>query len=282
MTKGIKHRWFEALNEAGLLEEIESGWELPENFNGETPIRVGKTNPPPSNKIPVHERVTPAVGSNRIADNLNVPRETGSKEATSTIHQGFARAPSAGSGRSDSIPAVLAVDDKKGTEGFLESAHEEKKPQQSQSTLDYSSSALPDPDLPPDVIGDAISLPPEESDEDRMRQCFDIGDYSGALDIAEKLLGEDSGNKEAMTVKNECMETLMQMYEAHIGSFDRIPELLIDLKDILWRKLDNRAGFILSRIDGTVSFDDIIDMSGLPRFETCRIIHHLLQEKIIK
>jgi hypothetical protein len=37
----------------------------------------------------------------------------------------------------------------------------------------------------------------------------------------------------------------------------------------------------LSRIDGMSSFEDIIDISGLPRFETCKILSRLLQDGII-
>ena len=39
---------------------------------------------------------------------------------------------------------------------------------------------------------------------------------------------------------------------------------------------------VLSRIDGMTSFEDIVDISGLPRFDTCRILNQLLQDGIIR
>jgi hypothetical protein len=38
---------------------------------------------------------------------------------------------------------------------------------------------------------------------------------------------------------------------------------------------------VLSRIDGFSTFEDVIDISGLPRFDTCRILDKLLQDGII-
>ncbi len=72
------------------------------------------------------------------------------------------------------------------------------------------------------------------------------------------------------------------MYESKIGDFSRIPRLTMNNHELIWRNLDASAGFIVSRVDGMSSFDDIIDISGLPRFETCRILSSLLQDGIIE
>jgi hypothetical protein len=74
----------------------------------------------------------------------------------------------------------------------------------------------------------------------------------------------------------------MQMYESRIGSFDQVPALAISSGEIIWHNLNPSTGFILSRIDGMLSFEDIMDISGLPRFETCQILCQLLQDGIIE
>jgi hypothetical protein len=50
----------------------------------------------------------------------------------------------------------------------------------------------------------------------------------------------------------------------------------------MWLNLDHRAGFLLAQIDGTVSYDDLFALSGLPHLDTARILAALLQEGVIR
>lgn len=115
-----------------------------------------------------------------------------------------------------------------------------------------------------------------------MRELFVMGDYTGALAIAEEILEIDRENEPAKQCRGESRDTLMQMYESRIGSFGQVPVLAISDQEVIWRNLDPTTGFVLSRIDGSLSFEDILDISGLPRFETCRILNQLLADGIIE
>ena len=115
-----------------------------------------------------------------------------------------------------------------------------------------------------------------------MKEKFAVGDYSGALDIAEQLLGSDPEDHDASICRLKCRKTLMQMYESRIGSFRRVPKRAISEEEIIWRNLSPVAGFIAASVDGVVTFEDIIDISTLSRFETCRVLNQLLQDGIIE
>ena len=115
-----------------------------------------------------------------------------------------------------------------------------------------------------------------------MQERLEISDYSGALEIAELLLESDENDEIARDYRDKCQKALLEMYESQIGSLDRIPTMAIDIQDVIWRSLDSSSGFILSHVDGRIAFSDIIDISGLTKFETCRILYQLLQEGIIK
>jgi hypothetical protein len=115
-----------------------------------------------------------------------------------------------------------------------------------------------------------------------MRDRFELGDYSGCLDIAEEILASDAANTSASHYRGSCREVLTRMYESRIGSFDHVPSIAVTDQEIIWRNLDPAMGFIISRIDGHSSYEDIVDISGLPRFDTCRILGQLIQEGIIK
>ena len=45
--------------------------------------------------------------------------------------------------------------------------------------------------------------------------------------------------------------------------------------------LDHRAGFVLSQVDGFLSFEDICDLSGMSRLQTLRTLALLLDREII-
>ena len=115
-----------------------------------------------------------------------------------------------------------------------------------------------------------------------MHERVDMGDLSGALEISEQLLESAPNDSDASMTRLKCRKTLMQMYESRIGSFKRVPKRIISEEEIIWRNLDPVAGFIAAGVDGSVTFEDIIDISTLPRFEACRVLNQLLQDGIIK
>ena len=126
------------------------------------------------------------------------------------------------------------------------------------------------------------SVTPVEDQRRVMHERTAVGDHSGALEIAEQLLELNEDDRDASLVRLKCRKTLMQMYEARIGSFRRVPVRVISEEEIIWRNLDPVAGFIAASVDGSVSFEDIIDISTLPRFEACRVLSQLIQDGIIQ
>ncbi len=115
-----------------------------------------------------------------------------------------------------------------------------------------------------------------------MKERSEMSDLTGTLEIAEMILKIEQGDTDASLTRLKCRQTLMQMYESKIGSLNRIPKRLITEEEIIWRNLDPVAGFIVSNIDGVLSFEDIIDVSSLSRFDTCRVLNQLIQDGIIE
>jgi hypothetical protein len=113
------------------------------------------------------------------------------------------------------------------------------------------------------------------------RQLFALGDFTGSLELIERLLKLDPRHAEARAylVQNEA--TLTAMYESKLGPPGAIPRLAISPEEVTWLSLDHRAGFLLAQIDGTVSYEDLFALSGLPRLDTARILANLLAEGVI-
>lgn len=126
------------------------------------------------------------------------------------------------------------------------------------------------------------SAPPgEKSRAAQMKDKFAMGDFSGALELAEAVLAETPSDHEARSLASKCRDVLNDMYASRINGLHRVPRVVMTPDQIRWLSLDHRAGFMLSMIDGISSVDDLLDISSMPRTEALRIVCSLLDHKVI-
>lgn len=114
-----------------------------------------------------------------------------------------------------------------------------------------------------------------------MQDRFEVGDYSGALELAVRILEEDPDDMSARLMADECTTTLTQMLSARLGSLTQRPTIGLPLDQIRWLSLDHRAGFLLSLMDGQLSIDDVLDVSGMPRLDAMRLLTDLVDQRVI-
>lgn len=114
-----------------------------------------------------------------------------------------------------------------------------------------------------------------------MRDRFSLGDYSGALIVAEAILEADAKHAEARQVAQHCRRVLEQMYIARIGPLTRVPTVAVPRDQLRWLSIDHRAGFLLSHIDGVSTLEMILDVSGMSPLDALRILYELAQQRVI-
>ena len=102
------------------------------------------------------------------------------------------------------------------------------------------------------------------------------GDGGTAVDSVEAAL-DAAGGKLPVPAEEICVRLLLDS----LGGADRIPMMMVPMHAVSGEKLDARSGFILSRIDGMLSWDDILDVSGMPRLEACLLLARLVRRGII-
>jgi len=158
---------------------------------------------------------------------------------------------------------------------------------------DGPSVAIPQPEDPGDETSGAWSIHKEAlpieavADDDTAvwmrgaRELLALDDFSGALELLNKVLDRKPGDKDATQLYQLCEENLTQMYESKIGAMDARPRTAIPPDEIIWLNLDPRAGFVLAQIDGEVSFDDLYAICGLKRLDTARILCELLEQGVV-
>jgi tetratricopeptide (TPR) repeat protein len=108
-----------------------------------------------------------------------------------------------------------------------------------------------------------------------------LGDFSGSLEMIEKILKLDPEHGEARDYLRQNEATLVAMYESKLGPLGRVPRLAIKPEEVMWLNLDHRAGFLLSQIDGKVDYESLFALSGLPRLDTARILATLIGDGVI-
>lgn len=126
-----------------------------------------------------------------------------------------------------------------------------------------------------DLVDRSSPSSPELDLEAEMRERFDLDDFTGALSVAELLLGRDPGHAGAKRIAEQSRRRLENMLTSRLGGTDRTPRVVVAESEMRWLGLDHRGGFLLSRIDGG-HVEDILDVCGMPRIEALKTLVELL------
>jgi hypothetical protein len=107
--------------------------------------------------------------------------------------------------------------------------------------------------------------------------------YLLALALAEELIARRADDSSAADYADECRRMLEKEYLHRVGgSIVRVPVLAVSAKELPKRKLDHRAGFLLSRIDGESSIEVLLDIGAMPRLEALRLMAELVEAGVLR
>jgi hypothetical protein len=134
---------------------------------------------------------------------------------------------------------------------------------------------------------------PDENKEDRTRRRISslidralgwngISDYDKAVAAIDLALSEDPNSALAQKMIHRNRDTIMTVFQNYIGDLQRTPILAKPLHELSKAPISPRAAFLLSRIDGTLSIDELLDVSGMPRLEAYRYLCQLFLRGILR
>lgn len=110
---------------------------------------------------------------------------------------------------------------------------------------------------------------------EEMRECFQLDDFTGALRAAQLVLGQDPGATDAQRIADECTRRLEALYTSRLGGTHQVPKVLLPETELRWLGLTHRAGFLISRMDGSLDIEGLLDVSGMPRLEALQTLVEL-------
>jgi hypothetical protein len=100
--------------------------------------------------------------------------------------------------------------------------------------------------------------------------ALQAGDLGAAVDACETVLARSGGL--GGQVASDHLPLVEQIYGALLGGADRVPVHGKAMGD-----LEPRSAFLLSRIDGAMTVEDVLDVSGMPRLEALRVMALLVR-----
>jgi len=135
--------------------------------------------------------------------------------------------------------------------------------------------------------------PANESDSDRIRRRVQSlldrarterlaeRDLLAAV-VAELAVGEAPDSAIGQKLIHQHREMLLDVFRAFVGEPRSTPMVTVPMHQVAELDIDSRAAFLLSRIDGSLSFEEILDVCGMPELEAYRHLTRLLVAGILE
>ncbi len=135
--------------------------------------------------------------------------------------------------------------------------------------------------------------PEDEAEDDRIRRrvaalidraqaAMSQGHASTAVVAVDLALDEKPESAIAQKIIHRHRDLLFEVFEAYVGDSNAMPTVALPAHEIALQELDSRAAFLLSRIDGTLTFEEVLDVAGMARLEAYRHLCRLLLRGILE
>lgn len=109
-----------------------------------------------------------------------------------------------------------------------------------------------------------------------------VGETERAVAAVDLALSEDPNSALGQKLITRNRDAIMHVFQGYLGDLERQPELARPLHELQNAPISPRAAFLLSRIDGTLTIDELLDVSGMPRLEAYRHICQLYVRGILR
>jgi hypothetical protein len=116
----------------------------------------------------------------------------------------------------------------------------------------------------------------------KARARMDRGEFWKALDLLDQALQLDPDDKDAVRLHARAKQSAVESLFATVGDLAKAPRQKMEDKDLMRQDFDHRAGFLLSLMDGHVTCDEIIAVSGLPQIDALRIMADMVKRGAIE
>jgi hypothetical protein len=141
-------------------------------------------------------------------------------------------------------------------------------------------------------LDESVSIDPSLGDDaikarvgwliNRARSEQDAGHFPMAVVAIDLALEQHPDSAVAQKLIHSNRDVLYDVYRSFLGNMHAIPSLAMAMDKIPLHELDHRAAFLLSRVDGVLTLEDVLDVSGMARLEAFRHLTRLILRGILE
>jgi hypothetical protein len=176
------------------------------------------------------------------------------------------------------------------TRGDGAAVQPDPEPTQTEHALPFDAIAAHEGEILEAVDADA---PPDEPREDQTRRRVaalleravhwnTTGETEKAITAVDLAMNEDPNSALGQKLITRNRDTIMSVFQGYLGDLERMPQLARPLHELADAPISPRAAFLLSRIDGSLTIDELLDVSGMPRLEAFRHLCQLYLRGILR
>ena len=116
----------------------------------------------------------------------------------------------------------------------------------------------------------------------RVEEEFRKGATELAAEAATAAVGEAADDAEAEQLLANKSDLLLSVYRGFLGDSTRVPNLALPMHELELHQLDHRSAFLLSRVDGALNVEDILDVCGMSRLEAFQLLTGLVMRGVLE
>jgi hypothetical protein len=130
---------------------------------------------------------------------------------------------------------------------------------------------------------------PDARTKRRIAALIELGQAAARAEQLEKAVlaidaafSEDPDSAAAHKLIQQNRDAIFSVFHDFLGDLERRPQLAMPLHQVIEEPLDPRAAFLLSRVDGSLTYEELLDVSGMPRLEAGRYLCQLVLRGLLR
>jgi hypothetical protein len=111
---------------------------------------------------------------------------------------------------------------------------------------------------------------------------FEAGEHARSLEICDFIADEIEPNAELEDLVERNHEILESVYVSQLGDLSSVPRVVIGGAQLKSASIDHRTAFLLTRMDGDTTIEEVLDISGMSRMDAAKLILDAVEKGLVE
>lgn len=107
------------------------------------------------------------------------------------------------------------------------------------------------------------------------------GDLERTVTAIELALSQDPASALGQKLVHRHRDAILAGLQHYLGDMNHCPRLAKPMNELGGMQIGPRAAFLVSRIDGGITYDELLDVSGMPRMEALRYLCQMVMRGVV-